>query len=112
MTGGEPKYNSKTADKFVVRLPEGMRNQISLEARRNHRSMNSEIVSRLDATLSEDYQPPGGPDVNGEGTANGARESAESALVPVVLTESELKFLRRLRQLNERKRRALYEIVC
>ena len=39
--------HSRTADKFVVRLPNGMREQVAEVARRNHRSMNSEIIDRL-----------------------------------------------------------------
>ena len=35
-----PTYSSRTADKFVVRLPEGMREQIAEVARSHHRSMN------------------------------------------------------------------------
>ncbi|WP_016971638.1 Arc family DNA-binding protein [Pseudomonas tolaasii] len=37
-------------EKFVVRLPDGMRERIALQARENTRSMNSEIVHRLEAT--------------------------------------------------------------
>ncbi|WP_412461770.1 Arc family DNA-binding protein [Pseudomonas sp. SC11] len=43
--------NSRTADKFVVRLPEGMREQVADVARKNHRSMNSEIIDRLEQSL-------------------------------------------------------------
>ncbi len=43
--------NSRTADKFVVRLPEGMRDQVADVARKNHRSMNSEIIDRLEQSL-------------------------------------------------------------
>ena len=45
---------SRTADKFVVRLPDGMRDRINVVARGNHRSMNSEILERLERTLVED----------------------------------------------------------
>lgn len=38
-------------EKFVIRLPTGMRGRVRGAAKANHRSMNSEIVSRLDATL-------------------------------------------------------------
>lgn len=38
-------------EKFVVRLPDGMRERIALRARENTRSMNSEIVHRLEATV-------------------------------------------------------------
>ncbi|WP_282366462.1 Arc family DNA-binding protein [Pseudomonas sp. PS02290] len=46
--------SSRTADKFVVRLPDGMRDRINEVARNNHRSMNSEIIERLERTLKED----------------------------------------------------------
>lgn len=39
--------NSRTADKFVIRLPDGMREQIAETAKINHRSMNSEIIAVL-----------------------------------------------------------------
>ena len=41
-------YSSRTADKFVVRLPDGMRERIAEVARNHHRSMNSEIIARLE----------------------------------------------------------------
>jgi hypothetical protein len=44
-------YNSRTADKFVVRLPDGLRGRISEAAENNHRSMNGEIVARIDGSL-------------------------------------------------------------
>jgi hypothetical protein len=47
-------YSSRTADKFVVRLPDGMRERIAEVARTHHRSMNSEIIARLERTLLDD----------------------------------------------------------
>jgi len=44
--------SSRSADKFVVRLPDGMRSRIAEVARHSHRSMNSEIVARLEKTLN------------------------------------------------------------
>ncbi len=38
---------SRTADQFVVRLPAGMRDTISEAAKASNRSMNAEIVARL-----------------------------------------------------------------
>lgn len=38
---------SRTAEQFVVRFPEGMRDRISEAAKANNRSMNAEIVVRL-----------------------------------------------------------------
>lgn len=46
-------YSSRTADKFVVRLPDGMRERIAEVARTHHRSMNSEIIARLEKSLVE-----------------------------------------------------------
>jgi len=44
-------YPSRTADQFVVRFPDGMRNEISEAAVTNGRSMNTEIVHRLRQTF-------------------------------------------------------------
>lgn len=41
-------------DKFVLRLPDGMRDRIKAAAEANNRSMNAEIV----ATLEEQYPAP------------------------------------------------------
>lgn len=43
--------DSRTADKFVLRLPDGLRGRIDDEAAANFRSMNSEIVARLVRSL-------------------------------------------------------------
>lgn len=45
---------SRNADKFVVRLPDGMRERIAEIARLQHRSMNSEIVRRLEESMVGD----------------------------------------------------------
>ena len=50
--------NSRTADKFVVRLPNGMREQVAEVARKNHRSMNSEIIDRLEQSLLNNQFEP------------------------------------------------------
>lgn len=47
-------YSSRTADKFVVRLPDGMREKIAEVARTHHRSMNSEIIARLETSIMEE----------------------------------------------------------
>lgn len=48
---------SRNAEKFVVRLPQGMRVRISAAAKLSHRSMNSEFIWRLEHSLS--VMPPG-----------------------------------------------------
>jgi hypothetical protein len=40
------------SDKFMLRLPDGMRERIKTEAEANRRSMNAEIVARLEWTFS------------------------------------------------------------
>lgn len=49
---------SRTADQFVVRFPDGMRDRIAESAKTNGRSMNSEIVSRLDETFTRPHADP------------------------------------------------------
>ncbi len=46
------KYPSQTQDKFTVRFPDGMRDEIAKRAEANGRSMNSEIVQILQDALS------------------------------------------------------------
>lgn len=43
--------DSREQDKFVVRLPDGLRPEIAAVARLNHRSMNGEIINRLQRSL-------------------------------------------------------------
>lgn len=46
-----PEHTGRESDKFMLRLPDGMRDRIKSVADANGRSMNAEIVS----TLSEAY---------------------------------------------------------
>ena len=46
--------DSREQDKFVIRLPDGLRPQIAATARRNQRSMNGEIIIRLQRSLIQD----------------------------------------------------------
>lgn len=48
------KRTPQTQDKYVLRLPDGMRDRIKAAAEANNRSMNAEIV----ATLEEYYPGP------------------------------------------------------
>ncbi len=47
----KPGYTSRTADKFVIRLPDGMRKAVEELATTNHSSMNTEIILALEAHL-------------------------------------------------------------
>lgn len=50
----ESPYPSDKQDKFMLRLPDGMRDRIKAAAEANNRSMNAEIV----ATLEDKYPEP------------------------------------------------------
>ena len=45
------RFDSRTADKFVLRMPNGMRSRIEALASERHRSMNSEITIRLERSF-------------------------------------------------------------
>ena len=51
-------YPSEQQDRFIVRFPHGMRDKIGVAARTNKRSMNAEIVQRLEASFSSPDEPP------------------------------------------------------
>lgn len=47
----KPPAPSDLADKFMLRMPDGMRDDIAAAAKANNRSMNAEIIARLTASL-------------------------------------------------------------
>lgn len=54
-TNKQAHYSSRTADKFVIRLPDGIRERIAKIAASQKRSMNSQMIYWMEAcvTLSE-----------------------------------------------------------
>jgi len=90
-------YSSRTADKFVVRLPDGMRERIAEVARNHHRSMNSEIIARLEQSLIQ------------EG-ALGDEPSLRLDSPELSLNEREV--LQRCRQLSHRQQNALVSLIA
>lgn len=54
MTTERAAYPSEEADKYIVRFPPGMRDQLKESAKANGRTMNAEIVARLEQTLKGD----------------------------------------------------------
>lgn len=84
--------NSRTADKFVVRLPDGMRERIAEIANTNHRSMNSEIILHLEK-LVDDATP-----------IKGASPLATSA--------EEIRALEAFRGLSGDKRKAMLTLLA
>lgn len=60
---------SRYLDKFMTRLPEGMRARVKELAARNYRSMNSEIIAALERHLAESA-------ATGEGLGNSSPAAA------------------------------------
>lgn len=89
-----PKASSRTADKFVLRLPEGMRERVADVARDSHRSMNSEIIARLEHSLC------------GQATV-----LPFEAIDPGSLSASEAQLLARFRKLTSRQQEALIDVL-
>lgn len=88
-------YSSRTADKFVVRLPDGMREQIAEVARTYHRSMNSEIISRLETSL----------------LAESAATELPKNLNSPEITAKERELLKHFRQLAHRQQNAVVALI-
>lgn len=93
----QPIYSSRTADKFVVRLPEGMRERIADVARNHHRSMNSEIIARLEQSLIQ------------EGAVG---DEFDMRLDSPELSMHERELLQRFRQLSRRQQNALVALIA
>ncbi|MCQ4269801.1 MULTISPECIES: Arc family DNA-binding protein [Pseudomonas] len=90
-------YSSRTADKFVVRLPDGMRERIADVARNHHRSMNSEIIARLEQSLIQ------------EGALS---DDLTMRLDSPELSLHERELLQRFRQLSGRQQTALVALIA
>ena len=89
-------YSSRTADKFVVRLPDGMRDRIAEVARNQHRSMNSENIARLENSLQSDT-----------GFSQNTNLDPNSSDI----TQHERELLLRFRQLAQRQQNALLALI-
>ena len=95
---------ARNADKFVVRLPPGMRQRVAEAARANHRSMNSEIVTRLERSL--DGVPA--PDAEfGDPAGSALLQSSAS----IRLSEQEIRLVNLFRRLPDAKRIAALELL-
>jgi len=96
---------SRTADKFVVRLPKGMRQLIAEVAKNYHRSMNSEIVSRLESSLRVEPCL-----LSGEGE-KGLENLSQSDTMNVEVSKQEYAIIERIRQLDANNKEALITIL-
>jgi hypothetical protein len=53
-------FPSRELDKFILRFPDGMRDLIAEAAKANNRSMNAEVVSRLQNSFEKGETGTGG----------------------------------------------------
>ena len=53
---------SRKLDQYMVRFPDGLRDRIAEVAKKNKRSMNQEIIDRLEETFNQDEWLPEGLD--------------------------------------------------
>ena len=90
------KYSSRTADKFVIRLPDGMRTRIEDVAKQNHRSMNAELVRRIEHSLLEDE--------GHDGTLGMSIDSPD-------ISVKERELLKQFRQLAQRQQTAVIALI-
>ncbi len=60
------RFPSDKQDQYIVRFPDGMRDRIKVAAKQSGRSMNAEIIYRLQTTLEMDAYVPG-PNAHSEG---------------------------------------------
>lgn len=91
--------------KYVVRLPPGMRELIQESANHYRRSMNSDIVARLQQSFSG---------LPGDGTIRDITPPLHEqfeALFRRDLTEDEWQLIRSYRRLSEKKRDALRDLL-
>jgi len=54
MAMSKKPYPSQTQERFIVRMPDGLRDRIAMAAKESGRSMNSEIVRALEAEFPEE----------------------------------------------------------
>ena len=91
--------------KFVVRLPIEMRDRIAEASQRHRRSMNSEIVSRLEQTFS------GIPSDDSQNRIEPQMQPTFDAFMRRDLREEERELLRTFRRLTSAKRKALLSLL-
>ena len=91
--------------KFVVRFPIQLRNQIADAATYYRRSMNSEIVARLEHSFS------GIPSASDEYERAPHMHSQIESFLNRTLSNDEEQVVRAFRRLTEEKRKALLELL-
>ena len=114
------KQKAEPCEKFVIRFPKGMRTRVHIVANQNRRSMNKEIIARLEHSLQNFKQTPASVDIKFnteeqqevELVLQAAGKGESGAEVDVTLDVLlNLKLQRKLASLSFEKRRVLLEIL-
>lgn len=84
------KRTIQTQDKYVLRMPDGLRETLKELAERNGRSLNAEIIARLHESLNSPY-----PELSGYGFEALVRrlDGSVRALEHLFLAERDLAFI-------------------
>ncbi|WP_328186883.1 Arc family DNA-binding protein [Marinobacter sp. OP 3.4] len=98
----EKSYPSHQLDKFQLRLPAGMREQIREAAERNSRSMNSEIVARLEQSFAGPKELEAAAGVSQRLEEQLQQVRMELSLMAKANAEAS-EFIRELREMDRRK---------
>jgi hypothetical protein len=93
----QTQNSSHPAHNFILRLPHGMRAHIATVAAQNRRSMNSEIIARLQQSLVQE---------------DGVDRRAEMMMDSPELSSRERELLQRFRQLGNRQQNALTSLIA
>lgn len=96
-------YPSETADRYIVRFPDGMRERLKQAAADNNRSMNAEIISRLEASFGMDI-----PLVQGTvNTIQGVRQMAAQMDKALKALETNPNFMAFMEQAAQKRQKEI-----
>lgn len=101
--------SNQAVDKFVVRLPRSLKAEITAYSRRYHRSMNSEIVIRLEESI-ETEQANTRNQVNNR--INEPSPVSDIDIFKKELSPFEIRLIIFYRRLSENKRKALLSLFA
>jgi hypothetical protein len=99
------KTMSELTERFVVRFPKGLRKRLEEAARLYRRSVNSEILARLEASLG------GMPNQAFEDAVHPAFTEEVERMLRTGLSADELTLLRCFKRLSSGKRKALIDLL-
>jgi hypothetical protein len=104
-----PSEARAEVEKFVVRLPSGMRQAIAEVAKRSRRSMNSEIVARLERSLADTDTVVTVAEQPAQSAP--ALRAVEGTVDTVASTSIERRLLQAFRKLDQSKRDAILMLL-